>query len=130
MKKELRYSRLYLGLFSIIGIICGLFFLIMSAVLAENDDTAQYFLYSGILMLLTSVILLAGVSFVKRMRILGSSLISLGSLLFILAITFSLYRFGNIFTGIWHWLIPILIWLPLCAPFTIIIVYIWRWSRK
>jgi len=129
MHKNLRYTRFYLGLFSIIGLISSALFLILGGVLGSGDNTGEYALIAGGLMALVSVSLLAGVVLIKRNRAVGCILMQLGSAIFILAASYSIYNFTYLFSGWKAVLIPLTIWLPLCTPFAIVIFYIWRWSR-
>jgi len=130
MNKNLKYSRYYLGLFSIIGLLSSVLFFILSFILGTADRTGMYSLIAGLLMFLISVILLAGVVLIKKNRATGSILIQLGSVLFILAVSYSAYNITLILSGWKAILIPLTIWVPLCTPFAILIFYIWRWSKS
>lgn len=130
MNKNLKYTRFYLGLFSIIGLLSSALFFVLGFILGKSDSTGEYALLAGGLMLLVSAILLVGVITIKKNRVAGSILIQLGSVIFIAAATYSIYNFTFIFTGWKAVLIPLTIWVPLCTPFAIVIFYIWRWSRN
>ncbi len=129
MNKNLKYTRFYLGLFSIIGLISSALFFVLGSVLGLSDSTGEYATIAGGLMLLVSSILLAGVVIIKKNRAPGCILMQLGSAVFILAASYSIYNFTYLFSGWKAVLIPLTIWLPLCTPFAIVIFYIWRWSR-
>ena len=126
----LKYSRLYLGMFSIIGIVASLFLIGLGIFIRAKDESTTFVLYSGITLHITSLIILSSVVLIKGNRKIGAILTQLGCTLFIIALSYSLLEFSFLFAGITKWVIPILIWIPLCMPFAIIISYIWRWSKK
>jgi len=128
MNKNLKYSRFYLGLFSIIGIISSALFFVLGFILGTSDDTGQYSLAAAIAMLVVSITLLLGVVWIKKNAAVGSILIQVGSFIFIIAVSYSLYNFSFILSGWKAVFIPLTIWVPLCTPFAILIFYIWRWS--
>jgi high-affinity Fe2+/Pb2+ permease len=130
MNKNLKYTRFYLGLFAIIGLISSVLFFVLGYLLGSGDNTGEYSLMAGGIMLLVSVCLLAGVVLIKKNRAIGCILMQSGSAIFILAATYSIYNFTYLFSGWKAVLIPLTIWLPLCTPFAVVIFYIWRWSRS
>jgi len=129
MNKNLKYTRFYLGLFSIIGLISSALFFVLGSVLGFSDGTGEYAIIAGAMMLLVSVSLLAGVVIIKKNRAIGCILMQLGSAILIAAASYSIYNFTYLFSGWKAIVIPLTIWLPLCTPFAVVIFYIWRWSR-
>jgi len=130
MNKKLKYSRLYLGLFSIVGLVSAVLFFVVGFLLGSDNDTALYASVAAAIMFFVSVTLLAGVVWIKRNATAGSILIQIGSASFIAAITYAVYNFSFILSGWKAILIPLTIWVPLCTPFAILIFYIWRWSKS